>query len=207
MHLWFSVRGLGGRIRQLCWEERERARQSEDEKSRRASKGAHEAMSATLWTDRLTLDASTQLSASGPPTTFDRGYRRVMMYGSAGRDVGSAAAAEPTSVVTSRWRHPGRIHCDSPPSPPGPSIIAAYQHRHHHHHHRNIRLFRSCRTQLSRYVIRTCGCDWQDHPCMTIDHVTFFFFPFLRCDVVVLGCVVLICFVKLSFIFVIYISY
>ena len=24
----------------------------------------------------------------------------------------------------------------------------------------------------------TCGCDWQDHPCMTIDHVTFFFFPF-----------------------------
>ena len=23
----------------------------------------------------------------------------------------------------------------------------------------------------------TCGCDWQDHPCMTIDHVTFFFFP------------------------------
>jgi len=42
---------------------------------------------------------------------------------------------------------------------------------------------------------------------MTIDHVTFFFFPFLRCDVVVLGCVVLICFVKLSFIFVIYISY
>ena len=40
---------------------------------------------------------------------------------------------------------------------------------------------------------------------MTIDHVTFFFFPFLRCDVVVLGCVVLICFVELSFIFVIYI--
>ena len=32
-----------------------------------------------------------------------------------------------------------------------------------------------------------------------------FFLPFLRCDVVVLGCVVLICFVELSFIFVIYI--
>ena len=40
---------------------------------------------------------------------------------------------------------------------------------------------------------------------MTIDHVTFFFFPFLRCDVVVFGCVVLICFVELIFIFVIYI--
>ena len=39
---------------------------------------------------------------------------------------------------------------------------------------------------------------------MTIDHVTFLL-PFLRCDVVVLGCVVLICFVELSFIFVIYI--
>jgi len=38
---------------------------------------------------------------------------------------------------------------------------------------------------------------------MTIDHVTFFL-PFLRCDVVVLGCVVLICFVELSFILVIY---
>jgi len=159
-------------------------------------------------TDWRWMLAPSYQPAGLPPTTFDRGYRRVMMYGSAGRDVGSAAAAEPTSVVTSRWRHPGRIHCDSPPSPPGPSITATYQHRHHHHHHhRNIRLFRSCRTQLSRYVIRTCGCDWQDHPCMTIDHVTFFFFPFLRCDVVVLGCVVLICFVKLSFIFVIYISY
>ena len=40
---------------------------------------------------------------------------------------------------------------------------------------------------------------------MTVDHVTFFLLPFLRCDVVVLGCVVLICFVELSFIFVIYI--
>jgi len=60
---------------------------------------------------------------------------------------------------------------------------------------------------MSRYIIRTYGCDWQDHLCMTVDHVTFFFFLFLRCDVVVMGCVVLICFVKLSFIFVIYISY
>ena len=42
---------------------------------------------------------------------------------------------------------------------------------------------------------------------MTIDHVTFFLLPFLRCDVVVLGGVVLICFVELSFIFVIYILF
>ena len=38
---------------------------------------------------------------------------------------------------------------------------------------------------------------------MTIDHVTFFFFPFYV--VMWLCCVVLICFVELSFIFVIYI--
>ena len=39
---------------------------------------------------------------------------------------------------------------------------------------------------------------------MTVDYVTFFFFRFfLLCDVVVLGCVALIFFVELSFIFVI----
>jgi len=40
---------------------------------------------------------------------------------------------------------------------------------------------------------------------MTVDHVTFFFFRFSLCDSVVLGCVALICFVELSFIFVIYV--
>ena len=40
---------------------------------------------------------------------------------------------------------------------------------------------------------------------MTVDHVTFSSSVFLLCDVVALGCVALICFVELSFIFVIYV--
>ena len=38
--------------------------------------------------------------------------------------------------------------------------------------HRKLR--QSCHVTL----YWTCGCDWQDHPCMTIDHVTFFFLLF-----------------------------
>jgi len=62
---------------------------------------------------------------------------------------------------------------------------------------------------LSRYVILDSLLDlrlWLTGPPMH-DYWSrdFFLLPFLRCDVVVLGCVVLICFVELSFIFVIYI--
>ena len=56
---------------------------------------------------------------------------------------------------------------------------------------------------LSRYVILDLRLWLTGPPMHDYWSRDFFLLPFLRCDVVALGCVVLICFVELSFIFVI----